>query len=319
MEFHPYADIWPLLEGVKFDKLTADIKANGLLLPILTYQDKIIDGRNRYRACLAADVEPRFEVSKAKNDKQALLLTASMNEHRRHMSDEELAFVGEKYWTVANGSNRFTSVSRVGSSDEPPTNEKPLLSRDEAASAAGVSPFKVKDARAIVDHAPELKDAVLNGKKSLRAAADVARERSIAKKAAAKAKKAERQSPKRPKTLQALNGQAKLTRQMVDPEWTGDDIAWVLEYGLVHIQTSQERSTSRLSSWAISIGYLVKILREQQLPPITERVLHWLRTPQPRDVVRLRCAVTELEQALATAKKLLAKVDEINTQTTIKP
>jgi ParB-like chromosome segregation protein Spo0J len=60
LQFYPLADIFPLMEGTEFDELVADIKPHGLIEPIVIYEDMILDRRNRYRACIAADVEPVF-------------------------------------------------------------------------------------------------------------------------------------------------------------------------------------------------------------------------------------------------------------------
>ena len=61
LEFHPVADLFPLLQSEAFQKLVADIQNNGLLEPILVDAERrIIDGRNRYLACLEAGVQPRL-------------------------------------------------------------------------------------------------------------------------------------------------------------------------------------------------------------------------------------------------------------------
>jgi hypothetical protein len=58
--FHELATVFPLLEGGEYTALIDDIRRHGLLEPITLFEGKILDGRNRYRACLAAGVEPRF-------------------------------------------------------------------------------------------------------------------------------------------------------------------------------------------------------------------------------------------------------------------
>ena len=86
MKPHPFADILPLLEGEAFDSLVADIRANGLLEPIMIYEGLILDGRNRYRACEAAEIEPRFREFDGDDP------LASLNVHRRRLSESQRAF-----------------------------------------------------------------------------------------------------------------------------------------------------------------------------------------------------------------------------------
>jgi ParB-like chromosome segregation protein Spo0J len=84
--FHPLADRFPPIEGVEFDELVADIKANGLIEPIVMLDGMILDGRNRYRACVAADVEPTFRPFTG-DDPAAYVISANI--HRRHLTPEQ--------------------------------------------------------------------------------------------------------------------------------------------------------------------------------------------------------------------------------------
>jgi hypothetical protein len=91
LPFHPLADLFPLMEGDEFDALVADIKARGLIERIIVYDGAILDGRNRYRACLEAGVEPTIQ----RHEKGGLELqdpvawVISRNIHRRHLTAEQ--------------------------------------------------------------------------------------------------------------------------------------------------------------------------------------------------------------------------------------
>src|SRR5437764_806061 len=99
MEFHEVANIFPMMADEEFTALVADIKTNGQLTPVWTYQGKIIDGRNRYKACMELGIEPQF---KEWNGDEANLLSfvLSLNLQRRHLTSSQkamLAIVVEEY------------------------------------------------------------------------------------------------------------------------------------------------------------------------------------------------------------------------------
>ena len=103
MKAHPFADVLPLLEGEAFDSLVADIRANGLLEPITIHEGLILDGRNRYRACEAAGIEPKF-LEFDGDDPLGFVL--SLNVHRRHLSESQRGMVVAKLATMRQGGDR---------------------------------------------------------------------------------------------------------------------------------------------------------------------------------------------------------------------
>ena len=156
LEFHPLADIFPLVEGAEFDELVADIREHGLHEPIVVYEDKILDGRNRYRACEAAGIEPTFTVYQG-DDPVAFVV--SLNLRRRHLDESQRAMVAAKLATLKLGDNQHSEGLPIGRSSE-------LLNVGERT---------VARAREVQEHGtPELVSVVERGAVSVSAAADVA-------------------------------------------------------------------------------------------------------------------------------------------------
>jgi N6-adenosine-specific RNA methylase IME4 len=155
-EFHPLANVFPLIEGAEFDELVADIKANGLNQCIELYEGKILDGRNRYRACLAAGVEP-LAVQYRGDDPVGYVISANLR--RRHLDESQRAMVAAKLATLKLGDNQHSEGLPIGRGSE-------LLNVGERS---------VARAREVQEFgAPELVDAVERGAVSVSAAADIA-------------------------------------------------------------------------------------------------------------------------------------------------
>jgi N6-adenosine-specific RNA methylase IME4/ParB-like chromosome segregation protein Spo0J len=157
MKFHPLADVFPLIEGAEFDDLVADIKAYGLIEPIIVFEDMILDGRNRYRACEAAGVEPAFTPYRG-DDPVAYVV--SLNLKRRHLNESQRAMVGAKLATLRDG-QRADLIEGL-----------PI---GRASALLNVGERSVARAREVQEHgAPELVQAVERGAVSVSAAADLA-------------------------------------------------------------------------------------------------------------------------------------------------
>ena len=67
MKTHNLASIFPMMNEKEFKELKEDIKQNGLIDTIITFEEKILDGRNRYNACKELGVEPKFKEYKGSN------------------------------------------------------------------------------------------------------------------------------------------------------------------------------------------------------------------------------------------------------------
>jgi len=171
VEFHPMADLFPLLEGEEFDALVADVAKNGLREPIVRHQDgRIVDGRNRYRACLAAGVQPKFR----KWDESGSLIEfiISLNLKRRHLSAGQRAALAVDLLPVLEEEARERMAA--GGGDKKSGRQKvahpiadPGKSTDKAAKLTNVNRLYISQAKKLKDEQPELYTDVRAGKKSL--------------------------------------------------------------------------------------------------------------------------------------------------------
>jgi ParB-like chromosome segregation protein Spo0J len=88
LKVHPAAAVFPMLSDDELADLAEDIKSNGLRHPIvLDREGRIIDGRNRYAACLLASVEPMFITF----DGDVLAYIISVGVNRRDMRSGQKA------------------------------------------------------------------------------------------------------------------------------------------------------------------------------------------------------------------------------------
>ena len=169
-EFHPAADTFPLIQGQEFDALVEDIRTNGLNDPIiLDKQGRILDGRNRYRACLKAGVEPRFEDWQGKEGEE-MTFVVSANLQRRHLTTGQKAMWAAEHLVpglVLQGKKRRGEASRRRNSGEPKRGNRPDLDAPTVAGKmVGVGENVMDKCSHLLREAPDLADEVRAGGKT---------------------------------------------------------------------------------------------------------------------------------------------------------
>lgn len=172
MEFHDVANIFPMMSSAEYGALTNDILENGQHEPIWTHDGKIIDGRNRYQACLELGIEPRFREWNGQGSLVAFVV--SLNLHRRHLDESQRAMVGARIKPMFENEARARQGARTDLRANLRGGDSGKASQ-KAAEAVNVSPRSVESASRVIERGvPGLADAVLSGNASVSAATEVA-------------------------------------------------------------------------------------------------------------------------------------------------
>jgi hypothetical protein len=182
-EIHPLADIFPMMSEEAFQELKADIAANGLSEWGTLFEGKILDGRNRYRACCELGIEMDFmECSDEVNETKGfdpLQFVVSKNLHRRHLDESQRAMVGARLRTLFDEQAKERQKIRKGEQSGASVENLPQLkkgrSRDKAGAAFAVSGKSIDAATKVLkEGTPEQIAAVDQGKVAVsKAAAEI--------------------------------------------------------------------------------------------------------------------------------------------------
>lgn len=173
MESHEYAELFPMLGDAELSELAASVKSNGLREPVVLYCGKVLDGRNRLRACGIAGVEPRF--AELPDGQDPLQFVLDHNLHRRHLNESQRAMVGARLKEIYSAEAKERQKRKPADSvvkNFTPQNGK---SRDKAAEAVNVSgPLIDAAAKVAKQGVPELAAAVVAGDIAVTRAAKIA-------------------------------------------------------------------------------------------------------------------------------------------------
>jgi len=164
-EIHDLCKLFPLMPQDQFDALVDDIRANGLRNPIVIYENKILDGRHRYKACINLGRQP---VSVIYDGEDPLGYVISHNLSRRHLDESQRAMIAGRLATLKVG-DKTAKVERGAIA---PSSG---LTNEEAARRMTVSKDSVKRARKVLEKGtPELVEAVDNSQIAVSVAAKIA-------------------------------------------------------------------------------------------------------------------------------------------------
>lgn len=163
---HEAAAIFPLMDGNELNQLVADIKSHGLLEPIVMFNGKVLDGRNRLRACELADVEPLFVEWEPNGSSSPTEWVVSHNLHRRHLSVAQRAALALDLLPQLEAEARERQSAAGGAIPgalPPETEEAKGEATEKAADLVGVGRTSVATAKAIQKIDPEIVNRMRSG------------------------------------------------------------------------------------------------------------------------------------------------------------
>lgn len=171
-EYHEIANIFPMMKEEEYERLKNDIVENDQLEPIVLYENKILDGRNRYRALCELGLKPNI---KEYEGDQPLSYVISKNLHRRHLEVGQRAMIATTVKPMLEVEARKRQLANLKQYADTVVEIMPQReagkARDQAGDLFGVSGKSVSTAEMLKEEAPDLAEKVMSGEMTLNRAA----------------------------------------------------------------------------------------------------------------------------------------------------
>jgi hypothetical protein len=165
-EPHELALILPPLKPEQFEHLKQSIATEGLSHAIILYEDKILDGVHRERACDELGLEPFYE--EYDGDDPARFVFGH-NLGRRHLTTSQRGMIGarlEEHFSAPRGRPKKNSRRSAGITKPRRRNE----AAERAAEIVGTSARSISRAKRVIKLRPDLAEKVKSGELAVNAA-----------------------------------------------------------------------------------------------------------------------------------------------------
>ena len=177
-EYHPIANIFPMMSKDERTRLKASITDVGQLEPVLIYEGKILDGRNRYEVCQELGKTIREAVfDEDEMGMNAVQFVMATNLSRRSLKPSQASMAGAKLLSYYEDQAKERQAELGKSHGDDPSGKFTSRgrARDEAAKVVGVSGKSISDGKKVLNKGTkELQDAVDAGEIAVSKAAKIA-------------------------------------------------------------------------------------------------------------------------------------------------
>jgi N6-adenosine-specific RNA methylase IME4 len=170
-------NLYPELQGNEYQSLKNSIQVRYYkIFPIIIYEDKILDGWNRYRVCIELNIEPEIKQFQG-NRQEALEFVINSNE-RRDLTIGQRACLAMEYQPLIEEEARKRMLATQNNKTGKEIAAMPNLAqqkgstREIASKKFEVSHTYVDDVKKIKEEAPELYQEIYDGNLNINKAKD---------------------------------------------------------------------------------------------------------------------------------------------------